>query len=370
MFILFGTRGITMTKQSGTFQCPNCGPVAPFSQKGIRRFFTLFFVPVIPLNQVATYIECHRCRSQFDVNVLQSNQFVSGANPAAFAPGIMPRLPQPGMPQGRGLAPSLSNVTITQRSNAMATASMVVGIIGLLTSFLLCPAFVLLPLSLIFGIIGLANSAKLGSGKGKAFAGIVCSLAGAAVVVYMFSMAKDAEKNAKPQTVLEAAKSNVQSARKVTGYGNTAEAKALAESVAQQMQMMHDVTIVAKKGKKSSDQYVVHCEIHEKTCAFLIFVPDYRKFDDETKDLMNELAWSIAQEAAVQNAALKAAGAELCVGMKGLVMFGSIMTGGITDESPKQVSGDEDELKRFFPEKKIEVEDEAETEAEPKPKEE
>ena len=352
MFILFGTRGITMTKQSGTFQCPNCGPQTPFSQKGIRRFFTLFFVPVIPLNELATYVECNRCRGQFDVNVLQSNQFASGTTPPALAPGFMPGLPQPGMPQGRGFAPSLSNVTITQRSNAMATASMVLGIIGLVTSFLLCPSFVLIPLSLIFGIIGLVNSAKLGSGKGKAFAGIACSLTGVAVVVYMFNMAKDAEKNTKPLTVLEAAKSNVKAARKVTGYGNTLEAKALAESVAQQMQMMHDVTIVAEKGNKTSDQYVVHCEIHEKTCAFLIFVPDYRKFDDETKKIMSELGWSVAQETAVENAALKAAGAELCVGMKGLMVFGSIMTGGITDESPKTTSGDESDFERFFPEKK------------------
>jgi hypothetical protein len=351
MFILFGTRGITLTQQSGTFQCPQCGPQAPFSQKGIRRFFTLFFVPVIPLNQVAAYVECHRCRGQFDVNVLQWNQNPTAA-PMGMAPGIMPALQTPGMPPLPGRIPSLPNATITQRSNGMATASMVLGIVGLVTSFLLCPAFVMIPLSLIFGIIGLTQVGKTGTGKGKALAGIACSLLAVGVVTFIFIKSKDAADNAPPPTALEAAKKNVVSARTITSHGNTEEAKAMAESVAQKMQMMHDTMIVATKGNKTTDQYAVHCELHEKTCAFLIFVPDYRKFEDDLKNDMDELAWSVASGVAQSSGKLNAADAELCVGLKGLVMFGSIMTGGISDELPKKTSSNEKELTRFFPEKK------------------
>lgn len=343
MFILFGTKGITLTQQSGTFHCPQCGPQAPFSQKGVRRFFTLFFVPLIPLNQVAAYVECHRCRGQFDLNVLQWNP-----NPGAPPPvGLMPGMP--------GRIPSLPNANITQRSNGMATASMVLGIIGLVTSFLLCPSFLLIPLSLLFGIIGLTQAGKTGTGKGKAFAGIACSLAALVVVAILFNIGKKAAENAPPLTVLEVAKKNVASARSLTSHGNTEEAKAMAESVAKQLQLMHDTMIVASKGNKTTDQYAVHCELHEKTCVFLIFVPDYRKFEDELKNDMDEMAWSVAADAAQKSGKLDAADAELCVGLKGLVMFGSIMTGGVNDESPKKTSSNENELKRFFPEQKTAV---------------
>jgi hypothetical protein len=312
-------------------------------------------VPVIPLNQVATYIECHRCRGQFDLNVLQWNPNASSPPAVAMAPGIIPPPPNPYMPPVRGIASSMPGVTITQQSNGMATASMVLGIIGLVTSFLICPAVVMIPLSIIFGFIGLANAAKLRSGKGKAIAGLVCSLLGIVVVTLLMINAKDSAKNAPPQTVLEAAKSRVNAQRTVTGFGNTAESQAMAKSLAQQMQTVHDATIVVTSGNKSKDQYVVHCELHEKTCAFLIFVPDYRHFDDEAKEAMNELAWSLASATASKIDSLNESDAELCVGMKGLVLYGSIMTGSVADDSPKTTSSDDDELARFFLEKKAEA---------------
>jgi hypothetical protein len=41
--------------------------------------------------------------------------------------------------------------------------------------------------------------------------------------------------------------------------------------------------------------------------------------------------------------------------MKGLVLYGSIMTGSVADDSPKTTSSDDDELARFFLEKKAEA---------------
>lgn len=340
MFILFGTRGLTLTQQSGTFHCPQCGAGAPFSQKGVRRFFTLFFVPVIPLNQVAAYVECHRCRGQFDVNVLHWNQ-----NHPSAAVG-MPSL----MPPAYGQPSSYANATITQRSNGMATASMVLGIISLVTSFLICPATLFVPLALIFGLIGLSQAGKTQTGKGKALAGIICALLAAGVVGIVMMISKDKEQNAPPLTALDTAKKHIVARPELRGYGNTEEAKAMAEKVAQKLQVLHDTLIVSSKGRKTSDQYAVHCELHEKTCAFLIFVPDYRKFEDDLKDDMNELSWSVASGVAKDVTRLHAGDVELCLGLKGLVMFGSVMTGKLTDAKPQTISANEKELARFFPE--------------------
>ncbi len=71
MFILFGTRGLKHTiKESPVLphSCPNCNKgnlVHTYS----RRWFTVFFVPVIPLNVTDRFYECDRCKSAYNENI-------------------------------------------------------------------------------------------------------------------------------------------------------------------------------------------------------------------------------------------------------------------------------------------------------------
>ena len=68
--IIFGTRGVTGTKQKGTFHCPQCGTESDFAKKRVRRFFTLYFIPLIPLDKLGEYVECSNCEGTFQLNVL------------------------------------------------------------------------------------------------------------------------------------------------------------------------------------------------------------------------------------------------------------------------------------------------------------
>jgi len=70
LFIIFGTRGVTFTKEKGEFHCPQCGGGSPFKHKSVRRFFTLYFIPVIPLDRLGEYIECERCQGTYNVEIL------------------------------------------------------------------------------------------------------------------------------------------------------------------------------------------------------------------------------------------------------------------------------------------------------------
>jgi hypothetical protein len=54
----------------GTFHCPNCGGDRPYKQKIGRRWFTLFFIPVIPLNKVAEVVQCGTCNTRYRTSVL------------------------------------------------------------------------------------------------------------------------------------------------------------------------------------------------------------------------------------------------------------------------------------------------------------
>jgi hypothetical protein len=61
----FGTAG------AGLFHCPRCGGDRDYRLKIGRRWFTLFFLPVIPLNEVARVVQCQTCKTRFDPAVLR-----------------------------------------------------------------------------------------------------------------------------------------------------------------------------------------------------------------------------------------------------------------------------------------------------------
>jgi tellurite resistance protein len=77
--IFFGTRGVTSTSDRGEFFCPSCNSNQPFARKRIRRFFTLYFIPLIPLDNLSEYIECQSCEDTFKENVLDYNPEESAA---------------------------------------------------------------------------------------------------------------------------------------------------------------------------------------------------------------------------------------------------------------------------------------------------
>jgi zinc-ribbon family/Tellurite resistance protein TerB len=56
---------------TGRFHCPNCGGDRNYQHKRLRRFFTLFFLPVIPLGTVGEVVTCQTCRKRFDPAVLR-----------------------------------------------------------------------------------------------------------------------------------------------------------------------------------------------------------------------------------------------------------------------------------------------------------
>ena len=68
--IIFGTRGVTYSAGSGDFYCPSCRGQMPYKHKRVRRFFTLYFIPVIPLDLHGEYIECQQCRNTYKPQVL------------------------------------------------------------------------------------------------------------------------------------------------------------------------------------------------------------------------------------------------------------------------------------------------------------
>lgn len=70
-FIIFGTRGIRSTMQEGQFHCPQCDGQTRFKQKKVTQFFTLYFIPLIPLGNKGSYVECQSCRNTYVDRILE-----------------------------------------------------------------------------------------------------------------------------------------------------------------------------------------------------------------------------------------------------------------------------------------------------------
>ena len=64
--IIFGTTGLNSTKERGAFNCPRCSMQRGYRWISVNRFFTLYFIPLIPLG--TRYLDvCTVCGRAIDV---------------------------------------------------------------------------------------------------------------------------------------------------------------------------------------------------------------------------------------------------------------------------------------------------------------
>jgi zinc-ribbon family len=70
LLIIFGMRVFYRTFAQGMFHCRRCGGDRQYRHRVGRRWFTLFFIPVIPLNKVGEHIQCMTCKTRYVLDAL------------------------------------------------------------------------------------------------------------------------------------------------------------------------------------------------------------------------------------------------------------------------------------------------------------
>jgi len=70
LLIIWGLRVFYHTLGEGIFHCRKCGGDRQYRHRAGRRFFTLFFIPIIPLNKVGEHVQCTTCRTRYVMDVL------------------------------------------------------------------------------------------------------------------------------------------------------------------------------------------------------------------------------------------------------------------------------------------------------------
>jgi hypothetical protein len=69
MLLIFGFRVRFKTTGTIAFFCPRCGGDRHGNTRVARRWFTLMFLPIIPLNTVGEVVECTTCHGRFSPGV-------------------------------------------------------------------------------------------------------------------------------------------------------------------------------------------------------------------------------------------------------------------------------------------------------------
>jgi hypothetical protein len=68
--IIFGWRTRESTTGRGEFACPRCNSNQPYRFKAVKTWFTLYFLPVIPLKTLGEFVQCQACGDNFRPDVL------------------------------------------------------------------------------------------------------------------------------------------------------------------------------------------------------------------------------------------------------------------------------------------------------------
>ena len=72
MLLIWGFKArLKSIGEGGTFHCPHCGVDRAYLYREARRWFTFFWIPIIPLKVLGTFVECTTCKSTYDERVLQ-----------------------------------------------------------------------------------------------------------------------------------------------------------------------------------------------------------------------------------------------------------------------------------------------------------
>lgn len=68
--IIFGTSNKMKTTGSGEFYCPNCRTTRAYERKQAKRYFSLYFIPLIPMGDAGEFVQCQTCHLTFRPEVL------------------------------------------------------------------------------------------------------------------------------------------------------------------------------------------------------------------------------------------------------------------------------------------------------------
>ena len=229
------------------------------------------------------------------------------------------------------LADSRPVVCVTADSQKVPV---VLGLIGLLTFGLFGVGAMI---GLVLGGIAIWKATKQPAeygGRGIAVGGVIANAVGGAMGMFLAVLivaghSTPKEPPAPGETAFQVASSRIFIFHGETAFGNTPDAKALAERHSRIMASLSEVMFTGgpSKGRPSlsDDKFLTYCERRPGRICFLVHVPALRSYQGEARSTLLKIAWTAARE--VTKEARTPADLKLAVGLRGAVAYGATAMG-------------------------------------------
>lgn len=133
-----------------------------------------------------------------------------------------------------------------------------------------------------------------------------------------------------PESRFRQANSEIVAFREAAGRGNCDAAITMANEVSSKLGTLREALFTKRskpaKFSLSDGHFLVYCHLQGDHCAFLIHVPDLRKFDNEAKQSLGLIAWDTAQEV-VKKSSVDPKPSEIGIGLRGAILYDRAITG-------------------------------------------
>jgi len=71
--IIWGWREITSAISDNNFHCPRCSQIRSGSLSRVQKYFTVYFIPLLPVGAEGRYVACNSCAGTFGEEILNHN---------------------------------------------------------------------------------------------------------------------------------------------------------------------------------------------------------------------------------------------------------------------------------------------------------
>lgn len=79
--IIFGTKSIPSVIKTGEFNCPNCQNKRNYTLKRFKKYFHIFFIPLIQTDNLGDGLECSNCFTNYVPGTVLSKDEYTPENP-------------------------------------------------------------------------------------------------------------------------------------------------------------------------------------------------------------------------------------------------------------------------------------------------
>lgn len=177
-------------------------------------------------------------------------------------------------------------------------------------------------------------------------------LGGAAFVGYSMWRGESAPRTPEEAAFRDADR-QIGSHRDAIAFGNTDQARQLADEVAKRMKIEQARAFSGGKQNRTAsltdDNFLTYCQITPTAVCFLIHVPQLKNYHDDVRTALAELAWTVAR-AAIAERKIAATG-DLAIGLRGSMLYGALASGKAGDATPRIETGSSvgrEKLHRYF----------------------